>query len=156
MTDPKPNPIHELFPYLRTRDTAAAIAFYIAAFGATERFRLVEPSGRIGHAELQLGPVVLMLSDAFPEYGLHAPSVANDAVDDGGRSIHLHVADADAFIARAVAAGATLLSAPRDEFYGERGGKVRDPFGHVWLIGHSIEDVTPQEMQRRYTAMFEA
>jgi uncharacterized glyoxalase superfamily protein PhnB len=122
--------IHEMFPYLRTRDAGAAIAFYIAAFGATERFRLVEPSGRIGHAELQVGPAVLMLSDAIPEHGLDAPEAAGQP----GYSIHLHVDDADALIERAVAAGATLLAAPQDMFYGERGGRIRDPYGHVWLL----------------------
>jgi len=143
--------IHEMFPYLRVRDAAAAIRFYIAAFGASERFRLTEPSGRIGHAELQMGPAVLMLSDEFPEYNLTAPTA-----EDFGSSVHLHVDNADAMIERAVKAGATLTMAPQDAFYGERSGKVRDPFGHTWLIGHSIEAVTPEEMQRRYTALLNA
>jgi PhnB protein len=142
--------IHEVFAYLRVRDTAAAIPFYAQAFGATERFRLVEPSGRIGHAELTLGPAVLMLSDAFPEWGLAAPP--GDA--DIGASVHLHVDDCDAVVAAAVAAGATLLMPPTDQFYGERSARLRDPFGHTWLIGHSIETLSPDEMQRRYTALF--
>jgi len=147
---PEPaNSIHEMFPYLRVRDAAAAIRFYIEAFGAAERFRLTEPSGRIGHAELQLGPAVLMLSDEYPEYGMKGPQA-----DDIGCSVHLHVDDADRMIERAVQAGATLTMAPQDAFYGERSGKVRDPFGHTWLIGHPIEEVAPEEMQRRYTAMF--
>jgi len=141
--------VHEVFPYLRVRDSNAAIAFYTQAFGAVERMRLVEPSGRVGHAELEIGPAVLMLSDAFPEYGLHAPTEGQDA----GCSIHLHVDDADAMAERMVAAGATLLMPPTDQFYGERSCRLRDPFGHMWLIGHSIEDVTPEEMQRRYTAL---
>jgi len=144
--------IHEVFAYLRVRDSAAAIHFYAQAFGASERFRLVEPSGRIGHAELQLGPAVLMLSDAFPEWGLNAPPGDSDI----GASVHLHVDDCDAVVAAAVAAGATLLMPPTDQFYGERSARLRDPFGHTWLIGHSIETLTPQEMQRRYTALFEA
>jgi len=144
--------IHEVFAYLRVRDTDAAIRFYTQAFGASERFRLVEPSGRIGHAELQLGPAVLMLSDAFPEFGLTAPS--GDA--DIGASVHLHVDDCDAFSAAAAAAGASVLMPPTDQFYGERSARLRDPFGHTWLIGHSIEQVSPQEMQRRYTALFDA
>ena len=144
--------IHEVFAYLRVRDTAAAIRFYGQAFGASERFRLVEPSGRIGHAELTLGPAVLMLSDAFPEWGLLAP--AGDC--DIGASVHLHVDDCDAFTAAGVAAGATLLMPPTDQFYGERSARLRDPFGHTWLIGHEIEKVAPDEMQRRYTAMFDA
>lgn len=144
--------IHEVFAYLRVADSARAIEFYRAAFGATERFRLVEPSGRIGHAELQLGPAVLMLSDAFPEFGLHAPP--GDA--DTGSAIHLHVDDADALARQAVAAGATLLMPPADQFYGERSCRLRDPFGHTWLIGHEIEKLSPEEMQRRYTALLTA
>lgn len=143
--------IHEVYAYLRVRDTAAAIRFYAAAFGAAERFRLVEPSGRIGHAELQLGPAVLMLSDAFPELGLDPPPGDRDA----GASVHLHVDDCDAVVRQAAAAGATVLMAPTDQFYGERSARLRDPFGHTWLIGHAIEAVTPEEMQRRYTALFE-
>lgn len=152
MNDTRAPEIHEVFAYLCVADSAAAIDFYRRAFGATERFRLVEASGRIGHAELQLGPVVLMLSDAFPEYGIHAPQPGTLPP----MRIHLHVDDADAAIARAVAAGATPLGEISDQFYGERGGRVVDPFGHVWLLGHSIETVTPDEMQRRYTAMFDA
>jgi uncharacterized glyoxalase superfamily protein PhnB len=142
---------HELFPYFRFKDTAAAIRFYCEAFGATERFRLTEPSGRIGHAELELGPTaVLMLSDEFPEYGITVPASAESL----GPSIHLHVDDADAFAARAVAAGATLVTPPTEHFYGERSCRLIDPFGYVWLVGHSIETLTPEEMQRRYTALF--
>jgi len=124
--------------------------FYIRAFGAEERFRLVEPNGCIGHAELQLGPAVLMLSDAFPEADLPAPGAG--AVM--GATVHLHVSDADAVAAQAVAAGAKMLMPPTDHFYGERSCRLRDPWGHTWLIGHPIEDVSPQDMQRRYTALF--
>lgn len=145
------NAIHEVFAYLRVNDGGRAIQFYVQAFGAVEKFRLTEPSGRIGHAELQLGPAVLMLSDAYPEYGLNAPTGDHDL----GCSVHLHVDDADALAARAVAAGATMQMPPTDQFYGERSCRLRDPFGHTWLIGHEIEKVTPQEMQRRYDAMFE-
>jgi uncharacterized glyoxalase superfamily protein PhnB len=141
--------IQEVFPYLMVRDAKAAIAFYQQAFGATELFRLVEPSGRIGHAELQLGPAVLMVCDEFPEYGMVAPQ--GDRFT--GCTIHLHVDDADAMAERAAAAGATVLMPPTDQFYGERSCRLRDPFGHAWLLGHSIEKVEPEEMQRRYTAM---
>lgn len=142
---------HELFPYLRVRDAARAIEFYKAAFGATERLRLTEPGGRIGHCELLFGSWVLMVSEEYPEYGiLGPPSIGGTSV-----SIHLHVDDADAAIARAVAAGATVLRPASDAFYGERGGTVRDPFGHEWMLGHSIEEVSPDEMQRRYTALMQ-
>jgi PhnB protein len=142
--------IHEVFAYLRVEGAAQAIDFYCRAFGATERFRLVEPSGRIGHAELQLGPSVLMLSEAFPEFGLLAPQAERVL----GASVHLHVDNCDALAAQAVQCGATMEMPPTDQFYGERSCRVRDPFGHQWLLGHSIETVSPEEMQRRYTALF--
>lgn len=142
-------PTHELFPYLRVSDGDAAIRWYCAVFSATERMRLTDPSdGRIGHAELELAPgVVLMLSAAYPELGIGAP--------DGpqGASLHLHVDDADAIFDKAVAAGATPLRPVRDQFHGERGGAFRDPFGHEWLVGHSIEELSPAEMQRRWDEM---
>lgn len=144
--------LHEAFPYLRVVGAAQAIDFYKHAFGAVERLRLVEPSGRIGHAELQVGPLVLMLSEAFPELGLHAP----DGQRTLGASVHLHVDDCDAWTERARAAGARVEMPPTDQFYGERGARLTDPFGHQWLIGHEIERVAPAEMQRRYTALFDA
>lgn len=141
--------IHEVFAYLCVNDANAAVAFYVKAFGASERFRLTEPSGRVGHAELSFGNQVVMLSDEFPEHGIRsATSIGASAV-----TIHLHVDNADAVIASAVEAGATLERAPSDAFYGERSGVVRDPFGHRWNIGHSIEQVEPAEMQRRYTKL---
>jgi PhnB protein len=144
--------IHELFAYLHVKNAARAIEFYAAAFGATEKFRLTEPAGRVGHAELDFGGVTLMLADEFPEFNIRGPQTI------GGTSItiHLHVDNADAMIDRAVAAGATLERAPKDEFYGERSGCVRDPFGHRWSIGHSIEQVAPEEMQRRYEELLKA
>lgn len=141
--------VHELFVYLRAAPAADAVDFYCRVFGAEEKFRLTAPDGRIGHVELALGGTTLMLSDPFPEIGCDAP-------EPGARlpvSIHLHVDDADALIEKAVAAGAELLRAPQDHFYGERSGAIRDPFGHEWMIGHEIEAVEPAEMQRRYDAM---
>ena len=120
--------------------------------GAVEKLRLTEPGGRVGHAELDFGGATIMLSDECPEVGVVAP----DASQGSSVSIHLHVDDADAVIGRAVDAGATLAMAPRDQFYGERSGVVRDPFGHRWLIGHHIEDVAADEMQRRYDASGDA
>jgi uncharacterized glyoxalase superfamily protein PhnB len=142
--------IHEMFPYLCVDDASAAIDFYSKAFGAREKFRLTEPGGRIGHAELDLDGMTLMLSEEYPEYGIRGAK----AIGATPVTIHLHVDDADAMVRAAVAAGATLEREPADHFYGERSGSVYDPFGHRWLIGHSIEEVTPQEMQRRYTDMF--
>jgi PhnB protein len=141
--------IHELFAYICVKDAAAAIAFYAKAFGAKEKFRLVEPSGRIGHAEVDFNGTLLMISEEYPEYGIAGPAPG------GGTylTLHLHVDDADAVIAQALAAGATMDNPVSDAFYGERGGSVRDPSGHRWSIGHSIEKVEPEEMQRRYTEM---
>jgi uncharacterized glyoxalase superfamily protein PhnB len=141
--------IHELFAYICVKDGAAAIAFYGEAFGAKELFRLTEPGGRIGHAEVDFNGTTLMLSEEFPEYLIAAP-VAGTA---GCLTLHLHVDNADEVIARAVAAGGRLEGAISDQFYGERSGTVRDPFGHRWNIGHSIEKLSPGEMQRRYTEL---
>ncbi|MEZ6015387.1 MAG: VOC family protein [Planctomycetota bacterium] len=140
--------IHECFPYLRVRDGKAALQFYVHVFEARERFRLVDPGdGRIGHAEVELGPgLVVMLSDEYPEHGIQAPS------GNTGTAIHLHVDDCDALLARAEAAGATITMPASDQFHGERSGKFRDPFGHEWYIGHTLERVTPEEMQRRWNA----
>jgi PhnB protein len=144
------NTIHELFAYLCVPDTQKAITFYEQAFGAVELFRLTEPSGRIGHAELQMGSgAVLMLNDPFPEFGIVPPP----AEGTPSMRIHLHVDNCDEMLRSAVAAGAKQLSEPADQFYGERSCKVMDPFGHTWLIGHSIEELSPQEMQRRYTEL---
>jgi uncharacterized glyoxalase superfamily protein PhnB len=141
--------VRELFPYLRVADGHAALKFYGELLGAELRLCLIDPTdGRVGHAELALpGGAVLMVSDAYPEFDIHPPR------DGSGASIHLHVDDADAELARWVAAGATLTRPAQDAFYGERSGKVVDPFGHEWMIGHEIEQVTPAEMQRRWDAM---
>ena len=145
------NSIHEVFPYLRVRDVSAAIDVYKQAFGAEEGFRLAEPSGRIGHAELKFGSFTVMVSDEYPEHGIQGP----EACGGTGSSIHLHVADVDAMTKQAADAGATIIMEPIDQFYGERSAKVRDPFGHEWLLGSHIEDLTAEEIQRRFSAMFE-
>ena len=141
--------VHEVYAYLRLKRAADAIEFYKQAFGATELFRLVEPGGRIGHAEIKIGTTTIMLSEEYPEYGLVGPETLRGTTV----SIHLHVDDADAWIARAVAAGAVVARPASDAFYGERSGSIRDPFGHEWLIGHQIEEVSWEEMQRRYTEL---
>jgi PhnB protein len=139
--------VHELFAYLCVKNGDEAIAFYKQAFGATEKFRLVEPgSGRLGHAEVEIGGVTVMLAEEYPELGLQAPITVGSTT----ASVHLHVDNCDEVIARAVAAGATVDMPPRDHFYGERSGVIRDPSGHRWNIGHHIATLTPEEMQRRY------
>jgi PhnB protein len=141
--------IHELFAYLHVRNAAEAIDFYVKAFDVTEKFRLVEPSGRIGHAELDFNGATLMLADEFPEFDFKGPqTIGNTSV-----TLHIHVDNADEVIRRAVEAGARIEREPQDQFYGERSGCIRDPFGHRWNIGHSIEEVSPEEMQLRYSAL---
>ncbi len=143
--------ILEAFPYLRVRGASEAIEYYKRVFGATECFRLSEPRGRVGHAELRFGPMIVMVADEYPEYGIHAPSTSSEP----GSALHLHVEDVDGLTQRAVDAGAQLVREPQDQFYGERSSRIRDPFGHEWLLGSSIEEVSHEEMQRRFTAMCE-
>ncbi len=143
--------IHAMVAYLRVSSSEQALAFYAKAFGATEKFRLTEPSGRVGHMEIDFNGTTLMVSDEFPEYGMLGPQPG----DKAPVSLHLHVDDADTLVHRAVDAGAALEMACTDQFYGERTGVVIDPFGHRWMIGHEIEKLTPDEMQHRYTAMMQ-
>jgi PhnB protein len=143
--------IHQLFVYLRVSDSQRALDFYATAFGASEKFRLSEPSGRIGHMEIDFHGTTLMVSDEFPEFGLRGPQPG----DGSPASIHLHVDNADAVVQQALDAGATLAMPCADQFYGERAGVVIDPFGHRWMIGHEIEALAPEEMQRRYSAMLQ-
>jgi PhnB protein len=144
------NEIHEVYPYLRVHDAGEAIEFYARAFGAKEQFRLTEPSGRIGHAEIKIGPATLMLADEHPERGIPGPRTLGGTTF----SMHLHVEDVDRAFEQAVNAGATVLRPLADQFYGERSGTVRDPFGHEWLLGGHLENVSTEEMQRRYSALF--
>jgi uncharacterized glyoxalase superfamily protein PhnB len=130
---------------------AEAIEFYKRAFGARELFRLTEPGGRIGHAEIRIGETTIMLSDEYPEYDIKGPA----ALGGTTFAMHLHVDNVDALLRQAVEAGATLVREPADHFYGERSGAIRDPFGHERLLGQHIEDVTPEEMQRRYSELME-
>ena len=142
-----PEGYHSATPYMTVRDAAAALAFYKAAFGAEEMFRLTEPGGRIGHAEFRIGDSPIMLSDEYPDFGALSPAAL------GGSPIKmmLYVPDCDAAVKRAVAAGATVLRAPADQFYGDRTAMVADPFGHGWYLQTRIEEVSPQEMQKRYS-----
>jgi PhnB protein len=146
----RPPVITQVYPYLCVRGGADAIDFYVRVFGAEELMRLTYPDGRIAHAELKLGPVTVMLSDEHPEYGLLSPQ----AYGGTGMGIHLHVDDVDALTARAVEAGATVLRPPTDEGHGERQAKLRDPFGHEWLLGHQLEALSDEEIQRRFTDEF--
>ena len=142
---PIPDGYHSVTPYLCVRRAAQAIEFYKKAFLATERMRIAQPDGRVGHAELQGGDSVIMLSDEFPEIGARSPqSLGGSPV-----GIHLYVEDADAIFSQAVAAGAKIKRPIADQFYGDRLGGVEDPFGHTWWISTHKEDLSPQEIERR-------
>ena len=145
---PVPRGYRTVTPYLAVDGAAKAIAFYAKAFGAKERFRFDAPGGKIGHAEIEIGDSVIMLADPWPEGHFVPPRKSEASV-----SIHLYVEDADAVFARAIAAGAVSVQAMEKKFYGDRSGSVRDPFGHLWHVATHVEDVSPEEMQRRMKSM---
>ena len=146
---PIPDEYHTVTPYLYVHDSAAAIAFYVTAFGATEVMRVPGPGGSVMHAEIQIGTSRVMMADENPEWGNKSPRTL------GGTSAGycLYVEDVDAVFARAVAAGATVKRPVADQFYGDRSGTVTDPFGHMWTISTHTEDVAPEEMRARMDAM---
>jgi PhnB protein len=146
---PVPPGYHSVTPYLIVDGAARALDWYKEAFGATELMRLPGPNGRIGHAEIQIGDSHVMLADEHPEIGAKAPA----AFGGSPVSLHLYLPDVDAVIKKAATAGATIKSPPEDKFYGDRLGSLIDPFGHIWHVSTHIEDVTPQEIERRLAAM---
>lgn len=136
-------------PYLVVRDAPAALAFYAAAFGAVEAFRLIDPGdGRVGHAEFDIAGTRLMLADEYPDFGALSP----DAIGGSPVKFTIAVADAAAAMARALAAGGTELRPVKDQFFGDRSGVVQDPFGHVWTLSQTVAVLTPPEMQARWDA----
>lgn len=144
-----PQGYHSLTPYLIVKNAARAIDFYKEAFGAQELFRMEAPEGKIGHCELKIGDSRLMLADEFPHMGSTAPSEA-----DRGFSLLLYVENVDDIFKRARGAGAKVIQAVKDEFWGDRMGTLEDPFGHRWNLGSHVEDVSPEEMKRRQQKMF--
>jgi PhnB protein len=146
---PVPDGYPSLTPYLIVRDGAAAIAFYEKALGARLRLKLDAPGGRIGHAELEIGDSVVMLADEHPEIGARGPQ----AFGGSPVGLHLYIEEVDAVVARAVAAGATLVHPVENKFYGDRMGTIEDPFGHRWYVTTHIEDVPPNEIARRAAAL---
>ena len=135
--------------HMTVHDAKEAIAFYAKAFGATEQFRLTEPSGRIGHAEIKIGDSVLMLNDEYPDFGAKSPA----SVGGSPVAFRIEVPDADAAVACAVKAGATVVRPVQDEFYGDRMGMVACPFGYRWSLATPKEEVSTAEMQKRWTKM---
>jgi PhnB protein len=145
---PIPDGYHTATPYLIVKGAAAAIDFYKKAFGAAEVLRLGGPDGRIGHAEIKIGDSMIMLADEFPEMGARSPQTI------GGTPVTmcLYVENVDARFNQAVAAGGKVQRPIKDQFYGDRSGTLEDPFGHVWTIATHKEDVTPEEIERRFAA----
>jgi PhnB protein len=142
---PIPDGHHAVTPYLIVKGAASAIEFYKKALGAREMLRVPAPASRIGHAELRFGDSVVMLADEFPDIGARGPqSFGGSPV-----SIHLYVEDVDAVFRQAIAAGATLVNPVKDQFYGDRMGSFTDPFGHTWHVATHIEDLSPEELQKR-------
>jgi len=157
MADVKPIPdgYPQVTPYLCVDGAEAAIRFYGDVVGAVERMRMGgesgDPGDNVGHAELQIGDGLIMLSDEFPEMGARSPkSVGGTPV-----TLSVYVEDVDAVFERAVAAGATVLRPVEHQFYGDRSGQFEDPFGHHWSVATHVEDVSPEEMGRRAAEMGE-
>lgn len=148
-TRPIPKGYHAVTPYLSVQGAADAIGFYKKAFGAKEVMRMPGPGGTIGHAEIQVADSRIMLADEFPEMNFRSPrSVGGTPVN-----LHLYVPDVGKVVKKALAAGAKSLRPVADQFYGDRGGTVEDPFGHVWHIATHIEDVPMKELKKRAAAM---
>ena len=147
---PIPDGYHTATPYLNVRDAAGAIEFYKKGFGASELTRLVGPGGKVLHAEIKIGDSVIMIAEETEEWGNKSPQTL------GGTPVRivLYVEDVDALARQAVAAGAKLLVPVADQFYGDRSGRLQDPFGHLWLISTHTEDVSPEEMRKRTDALF--
>jgi PhnB protein len=135
--------------YLAVRNASAAIEFYKKAFGATEAMRLTDPDGKIAHAEIRIGSSSIYLADEMPAWQNPSP----ETLGGSAVTIVLNVADVDAVVRHAVEAGAKLVDQVADQFYGERRGKLLDPFGHVWRVSTRIEDISNQEMRRRFDAL---
>lgn len=144
-----PDGFHSLTPYLSLRDAEKAIAFYKEALGATEVYRLSIPGGKVAHAELQIGDSRLMVSDEMPEWG------NKSAKGYGGTPVGLclYTENVDALAERFVKAGGKQLRSLETQFYGDRSGQFEDPEGYKWTLAQHVEDVSPEEMQRRMASL---
>ncbi|HKT11482.1 MAG TPA: VOC family protein [Terriglobia bacterium] len=145
---PVPEGYHSVTPYLIVKGAAKAIEFYKQAFGAKEIFRMPQPDGKIGHAEIQIGDSRIMLADEFPERNIRGP----ESLGGTPVMIHLYVNDVDTVAKRAVAAGAKEIRPVQDQFYGDRSGMFADPFGHQWNISTHVEDLSAEEIGKRAAA----
>lgn len=147
--EPIPKGYHSLTPYLIVNDANKAIQFYEKVFGAKELYRMDAPNGKIGHCEIEIGDSKIMLADEFPDRGAVAPT-------QGGRafSLVLYVSNVDEVFDDAIDNGGIIVHPLKDQFYGDRMGTFRDPFGHEWSVGTHVEDVSPEEMDKRSKEMF--
>lgn len=146
-----PDGYHAVTPYLVIDGAAKAIDFYKRAFGAVEVMRMPDPNGKIGHAEIRIGDSHIMLADEYPDMGYRGPTSL------GGAAVTLmvYVDNADETFRQALACGAQEMQPLKDQFYGDRSGTVKDPFGHIWTIATHVEDIAPDEMERRATQYFQ-
>jgi PhnB protein len=143
---------YSLSPYITVQNAASAIDFYVAAFGAKEAFRLIDPAdGRIGHAEIAIGGVTIMLSDEYPDFGALSP----ETIGGSPVKFQIYVDDVDTVFAEALALGGSELRPVMDQFFGDRLGMLIDPFGHSWTIASKGAEVSAEEMQKRWTASME-
>jgi PhnB protein len=149
---PIPEGYDTVTPYLAVDDAAEAIEYYKKAFGAKERVRMEAPGGKIGHAELEIGDSLVMLSDALPQFSTRPP----EELGGTSVSVFMYAEDVDAVVKQAVDAGATITMEVADQFWGDRFGSVQDPFGHLWSIATHVEDVPPEEMAERAKAAMAA
>jgi PhnB protein len=145
MVNPIPEGYPRVMPYLVVDGASEAIDFYTSVLGASERMRMDSPGGKIGHAELEIGDSLVMLADEHPEVNALGPRTV------GGTPVAMmvYVEDVDAVFARALEAGAKEIRPLRNEFYGDRLGSFEDPWGHEWNVASHVEDVSPEEMEKR-------
>ena len=142
---PVPKGFHTITPHLNVRDATQALNFYKRAFGAVETVRMPGPGGKILHAAIRIGDSHLFLADEMPEWGSRSPQT----IGGTATAICLYVDDADAVFNQAVSAGAKVVMPLADQFWGDRYGKLADPFGHEWAVATHLEDLTPEEMKKR-------
>jgi PhnB protein len=141
---PVPDGYHTLTPFLTVRDAVRAIEFYKQAFGAEERGVMKGPDGKVMHAELKIGDSIIMLSDEFPDYGALSPQ----SIGGSAMGLHIYLDGVDAAFERAVKAGAEVEMPVMDQFWGDRYGKLKDPFGHKWSIGTHVKDLSMDDMKK--------
>lgn len=142
-----PDGYHSVTPMLAIKDATSAIEFYKQAFGATELERMTDPSGKIAHAEIAIGDARIMIADEYSEYNISPQTLGGSTV-----IIYVYVEDVDKLVDRAVAAGAKIQHPVEDWFYGDRSATLVDPFGHIWTIATHKEDVSSEEIHKRFLA----